>query len=117
MFISEAVHSHSIKIWIAGDYELAKIAMREFCDKVGFCVSVTRSCYIYTGGQEDGVIVGLINYPRFPLGPEALEAKAIAIGLFLLDRLEQQSFTIERNQETKWYSNREGDNETATTPK
>ena len=110
MFISEAVHSDPVRVWIAGDYEQAKTAMREFCDRIGFCVSVTQSCYIYAGGQEDGVVVGFINYPRFPLGPEALEQKAIAVGLFLLDRLGQDSFTIERSSETKFYSNRAHDN-------
>lgn len=30
------------------------------------CVTVTPTRFIYVDGYEDGVVVGLINYPRFP---------------------------------------------------
>ena len=38
----------------------------EYCDEEGLCVTLTHTTFIYTGGREPGIIVGLINYPRFP---------------------------------------------------
>lgn len=98
--------SYKISIYIAGDHRLATVICREYCDAVGFCVTVTPTEYVYTGGQESGVIVGLINYPRFPIDPISLLCHAREIGDLLLDRLEQQSYTIETPETTHWYSRR-----------
>ena len=96
--------SHPVSLYVAGDYDTAEAVCREFCDQVGFCVTVTPTSYVYRGGTERGVIVGLINYPRFPAQPDQIEAKAIALGLVLREALGQESFTIERLGETKFYS-------------
>lgn len=53
-----------VSIFIAGDFDEARDLCRAFCDEEGLCVTVTPTTYVYTGGEEDGVIVGLINYPR-----------------------------------------------------
>lgn len=98
--------SYPISIYIAGDYQLAKIVCREYCDNVGFCVTVTPTEYVYSNGQESGVIIGLINYPRFPSDPITLMLHAREIGDLLLDRLRQQSYTIETPETTHWYSRR-----------
>lgn len=37
-----------------------------YCDAVGLCVSITETRFIYTGGSEPGLVIGLIAYPRFP---------------------------------------------------
>ncbi len=64
-----AAPSCPVSIFIAGDYDKAHEICRAHCDAVGLCVTVTATSYIYTGGEEAGVIVGLINYPRFPSEP------------------------------------------------
>lgn len=38
----------------------------EYCDSVGLCVTFTETTFIYSGDSEPGLIIGLINYPRFP---------------------------------------------------
>jgi hypothetical protein len=48
--------------------------LQDYVDKVGLCVTVTATKFIYKNGNEPGVIVGLLNYPRFPV--------AYSIGLF-----------------------------------
>lgn len=98
--------SYKISIYIAGDYNKALAGCREYCDAVGFCVTVTPTEYVYTDGSEKGVIVGLINYPRFPSGPLTLLLHAREIGDLLLDRLDQQSYSIETPETTHWYSRR-----------
>lgn len=40
---------------------------QRYVDDIGWCVTVTPTRYIYKNGNEDGVIVGVIYYPRFPL--------------------------------------------------
>jgi hypothetical protein len=60
-----------------------------FCDKKGLCVSITSTNFIYTKGNEPGVIIGLINYPRFPSTEEEIYNTALDLSSQLLIRLEQ----------------------------
>lgn len=68
--------------------------IQEYCDSVGFCVSVTETKYIYSNGNENGVIVGLINYPRFESTPHKILQKAIEIGDILMIAFKQNRYTI-----------------------
>ncbi|AGC36130.1 hypothetical protein B7L88_gp158 [Rhizobium phage RHEph10] len=101
--------SYPVTIHIAGDPFKARVACASFCDKVGLCVTVTDTDYIYSFGSEVGVRVGLINYPRFPkTGPE-IEELAYKLAVLLREQLDQQSFTIESPGTTMWFSWREQD--------
>lgn len=102
--------SYKATIYIAGDYKLAKELCRDWCDKVGACVTVTKTNYTYTAGDEDGVIIGFINYPRFPSNSLKLAAKAKDLALYLLPRLKQESCSVVGDNMTTWFSNREVDN-------
>jgi hypothetical protein len=93
-------------IFIAGDMEQAKQACREYCFDVGLCVTVEAVSYIYTGGEETGVRIGLINYPRFPSVEPALLEKATALADLLMARLCQHSYSIVGPSETIWVSRR-----------
>jgi hypothetical protein len=95
-----------IDIFIAGDPDQAKQACREYCFETGFCVSVEPVSFIYTGGEELGVRVRLINYPRFPMTTTMLLEKAEQLGRALIERLCQHSFSIVGPDETTWYSRR-----------
>jgi hypothetical protein len=53
-------------------------------DTVGLCVTVTDTLFVYVHGSEPGLIVGLINYPRFPDTPEGIEGKALALAESLM---------------------------------
>lgn len=99
-------NSYEIKIFIAGDYNQAKQICREFCMEEGACVTVTPTSYVYTGGEETGVIVGFINYPRFPAtGYDALQ-KAKRLAEKLMTGLCQHSYTIWAPEDTHWFSRR-----------
>lgn len=97
--------SYSIDIFIAGSRAAATDAMREFCLR-GECVTVTEADYVYTGGMEAGVRVGLINYARFPRTAEELDARAVEIAKFLIDRLHQQSCSVVGPHGTRFLSRR-----------
>lgn len=98
-----------VNIFLAGSYRKAVRFARIYCDRFGFCVTVTKTKYVYTGGQEDGVIIGLINYPRFPETAESLLARAGQIGELLREAMGQQSFTIQMPGDTYFISMREDD--------
>jgi hypothetical protein len=93
-------------IYMAGDVAIAKQVCREFCFEQGFCVSVTPTHYIYTGGEETGFRVGIINYPRFPLPIDELKAKTLALAELLQSRLFQNSYSIVGPTETLWHTRR-----------
>lgn len=95
-----------LDIFIAGDVEQAKQVCREFCFNAGLCVTVEPVSYIFTGGEEAGVRVGLINYPRFPSSFEDLSAKANGLAALLMERLFQQSYSIVGPSSTEWFSRR-----------
>lgn len=103
------VGSYPINIFMAGDYERAVDICRFHCDENPWCVTVTPTTFTYAGGTEEGFIVGLINYPRFPATPERLWTEAYAIGHRLREALEQQSYTIQAPDKTVWISHREED--------
>jgi len=102
--------SHPVQIFIAGDYDAACDICAKYCDDVGFCVTVTRTIYVYTGGREDGVIVGLINYPRFPATQTEIMNHAGQLAALLCTGLDQQSYSIQNADQTVWVSHRPEDN-------
>lgn len=96
-----------IDIFIAGDRAQAAQACRAFCWNMGLCVHVVDTDYIYTGGQEAGVKVGLVNYPRFPSTPDELWRRAEELGTVLMRELCQTSFLLQAPDRTVWFSRRE----------
>ncbi|WLF95712.1 hypothetical protein Q5698_08515 [Brucella intermedia] len=98
-----------VSIYIGGDLEQAKQVCREWCMEAGACVTVEPVDFIYTGGEENGVRVGFINYPRFPADEAYIVERATALALRLTDRLCQLSFSIVAPTETHWYSRRPDD--------
>lgn len=94
-------------IFIAGDYAQAKQVCREWCMEVGACVTVEPLDYIYTGGEEAGVRVGFINYPRFPASADIIFTKAEDLANRLMHRLCQHSYSIVGPETTTWYSRRD----------
>ena len=91
-------------IFIAGDLAIIKQICREHCMKIGLCVTITPTTYIYTGGEENGAIVGLINYPKFPEDAHHIILKATTLGRLLMERCFQLSFSITMPGKTIRYS-------------
>jgi hypothetical protein len=99
--------SYPVSIFIAGDYDRARQIAREFCMTEGACVTVTPTSYIYTGGEEAGVIVGLINYPRFPAEPGDILSKAAQLAEAMMHGMCQHSYTLQTPTRTYWHSRRQ----------
>jgi hypothetical protein len=93
-------------IYMAGDIVQAKQVCREYCFEVGLCVHIEPVDYIYTGGEESGFKVGIINYPRFASSEGELRGRALALANRLMVRLCQHSFSLVGPGETEWVSRR-----------
>lgn len=96
-----------IKLYLAGPIEVAKQVLRAECLREGLCVTIEPTTYIYTGGEEAGYIVGLLNYPRFPSTPAALNARAEVIAKRLLAETYQHSYLMVTPGVTEWVSLRD----------
>jgi len=101
-----AADTYRFDIFIAGDVETAKAICRKHCFVVGLCVTVEPVSFIYTGGEETGVRIGLINYPRFPKTKDEIRDQAHALGLELMEGLFQLSFSVVGPDRTEWVSRR-----------
>lgn len=96
-----------VKIYIAGPIEVAKQIIRREAKREGLCVTIEPTTYVYTGGEEEGYVVGLINYPRFPAGNGAIWARAEALANMLREETFQSSYTIMDPTQTVWVTDRE----------
>jgi hypothetical protein len=99
--------THVIKIYIAGDKQTARQFLQKYVMD-GACVSISDEEYIYTMGNETGIVVNLINYPRFPKEPYELLNQAHELAEQLIEELHQGSCTIvDYNGESHFISRRE----------
>lgn len=101
------VSTYTAQIYIGGDYARAKQFCQRFCLEAGLCVTVEPVEYVYTGGCEAGVRVGLINYARFPAEPADIFAQALMLARVLRIELSQHSFSIVATDKTVFETTRE----------
>ena len=79
---------------------IAAQVCQEYVDAVGLCVSITPCEFVYSGGRESGVNIGLIHYPRFPSGAATIRAHALELASRLRIALKQQRASIVMPDET-----------------
>jgi hypothetical protein len=106
---TETAETILIKVYISGPIEAAKQLLRAECLENGLCVTVEPTLFIYTGGEESGYVVGLLNYPRFPSDLDALVKRATQIALRLLYGTFQHSVLVVTPASTFWLTQRESD--------
>jgi len=76
------------------DLDLIRDWCKSYCNSVGFCVSFTPTEFIYKDGSEPGVIIGIINYPRFPKDKKDLKSIALYIATKVATISEQKRISI-----------------------
>ena len=99
--------THWARIFIAGPLDIIEQVCREYVFHVGLCVTVTPTKYIYTGGEETGVEIGLINYPRFPSTHDEIKERAISLAHKIMNETHQGSYTVMTSKTTYYYSRRD----------
>jgi hypothetical protein len=96
-----------IRIYLSGPIEVAKQIIREHCLSEGLCVTIEPTLFIYTGGEESGYVVGLLNYPRFPTDAENLDNKAQNLAIKLLHGTCQHSVLVVTPEQSFWHTKRD----------
>lgn len=111
--IIKSAKPFGFRIYMAGDYDVARQVCREYCSEHGACISMSKTDYIYSGGEEAGFTTTLVNYPRFPSDPANLKHIAISVAELLMKKLGQGSYMIEpyglEDIHTVWISRRKTD--------
>jgi hypothetical protein len=79
---------------------VAKLLCQEYVDTIGLAVTFTKTEFLYTKGNESGIIIGLINYPRFPSDYETIKNHAITLAKILQKNLKQYRVSIVMNDKT-----------------
>lgn len=83
------VSVHEVRDWV-----------QQYCNQKKLGVTFTQTEFIYVDGGEPGLIVGLINYPRFPSSIEEIKEKAIEIAQGLIKLCHQERISIVFSDET-----------------
>lgn len=97
----------AISLYLSGPIEAAKQILRAECLREGLCVTIEPTQFIYTGGEEAGYRVGLLNYPRFPTTLAALRERSEAILHLLLEGTHQHSGLLVAPDTSLWLTKRE----------
>lgn len=97
----------TVQIFMAGPRKLIEERCAEYCFRVGLCVSIEKTRFIYNGGIEDGVAIRLVNYPRFPSTLEAIEDRAAELANLLIGWTYQHSALVVGPVTTQWLTRRE----------
>jgi len=78
----------------APDFDDVLPLCQGYVEEVGLAVTISPTVFVYRGGMEYGVIVGLINYARFPSTPKKILAHALKLARILRKELGQERVTV-----------------------
>jgi hypothetical protein len=104
--IERNCQTYQVTLYLSGPIEVAKQVIRADCMREGLCVTIEPTTFIYTGGEEVGYVVGLVNYPRFPSSAEKLIARGRDLMEKLLEATHQHSAMLVTPAGTTWVSKR-----------
>ena len=107
--IQKEARAYKVEIFICGNPLTAEQLCRDYCDRIGQCVTITKTNYVFRGGNETGLIIGLINYARFPKAKTHIWQRAVDLAYKLKEGLHQGSFTIQDHERSVFVSTRDED--------
>lgn len=79
---------------IARQGRTASALCRRYCDDHTVGLTIAETQFVYSGGSEPGMVVSLINYPRFPMPNSDLLMVALGLADLLLIALDQERLTV-----------------------
>lgn len=101
--------TYTVRIYMSGPIEIAKQVVRKYCmdlavhEGAGLCATVEPMTFIYTGGEEEGFVIG---YPRFPNSEENINQLAETLAGKLLDETHQWSALLVNPKTSTWITRR-----------
>ena len=99
----KTTRAYNVQIWLGlrktySDTIHTIDEVREACDewvnKTKDCVTITPTEFRYVNGNEPGVVIGFINYPRFPRRRLWIRRKALWLAEELMEKMEQNRVTV-----------------------
>ena len=75
-------------------YDTVEGMVRDYIDSHPCCVTITRTKFTYYKGEEEGVEIGLINYPRFDKKPKEIREYAIGLADHLKESCNQERVSV-----------------------
>ena len=103
---TETAKTYRVAIYMSGPIEIAKQIIRQDTMREGLCVTIEPTLFIYTGGEECGFVIGLLNYPRFPANWKKIWNRAEALARKLLKATCQHSALLVAPDSTVWITTR-----------
>jgi len=103
------IDNYEAKIWLGlrsgytnKYFEIAEVSelISNWCTNKGQCVTITPTEFFYvkndeTGtGREPGLIIGFINYPRYPLSEAEIGNRARELTELLMKKFNQHRVSI-----------------------
>lgn len=99
----KVVDNYESKIWLglqegySGIEENPKTIkgfIEGWCTGKRQCVTVIPIEFIYSHGRENGLIIGFINYPIYPLSQAEIKNRTIELGELLMKRFKQYRVSL-----------------------
>ena len=75
-------------------YAKAEKFIKKYVTDNPMCVTMTRTNFAYVDGDERGLIIGIINYPRFPKSQRKLKEYAMEFAKVLKEEFAQKRISI-----------------------
>lgn len=101
-----SVPTATFEVFLSGDRQTIDATCQAFCFSKGLCVSIESVSFVFTGGREEGAVVRLVSYPRFPASPEEIQETAKHLAVELLTACHQLSALVVGPDLTEWVSRR-----------
>lgn len=90
-------------LFVGGNIHHIELICRKYVE-TGLCITITPTKYVYTGGAEDGAIIGFINYARFPNTKGNIFELAVELGREIIEQTGQLSFSVMDNENNCYFS-------------
>ena len=110
----KTLRAYNVQLWVGlqrgYDGEISTIDdVREVCDEYvssGDCITITPIEFRYMNGHEDGVVIGWIQYPRFPRTRKQIRERAFNLAHKLQARLGQFGVTVTTPYKSYYFERR-----------
>jgi len=99
--------THRCNIYASGPISEAEQIIRKYCADEGLCVTINPTKFIYSLGEEQGYVVGVINYPRFPKEESEVWDVASTLAKKMMEGTHQGSTMVESANKTEWITIRD----------
>lgn len=112
----KCVDSFNVQIWCGlrsgykGSVHPVQAALdicQSYVDTTKWCVTVTPTTFVYVGDSEPGVVIGMVNYPRFPSNPMEITDRAVDLAKALMTGLGQYRVSVTTPMTTIMLENEE----------